>query len=80
MRKTDFGMERNDRRERETSDISRRARPFHVRSKYAASPCCRTFRNARMRHIRWEPPRRKSANRRLGNATGADVSLPPDNP
>jgi hypothetical protein len=80
MRKSDSGRGRSDRRESGTSDTPRRAFPFHVRSKCAASPCCRTFRNARTRHNRWEPPRRKSASRRLGSARALAVPLPPGSP
>ncbi len=80
MRKSDSGKGRSDTQERETSETPRRTCPFHGRSKCAASPCCRTIRNARRRRIRWEPPRRKSASRRLGNARGAVFPLPPGSP
>jgi len=79
-RKSDSGKGRNDTPEREIGETPRRTYPSHVRSKCAASPCCRTFRNAHRKHIRWELPRRKNARRTPGNARGAAVSLPPDNP
>ena len=78
-RKSDSGTGRSGTQESGTGDIPRRACPFHARSKCAANPCSRTFRNARTRHIRWEQPRRRSASRRLGNARGAASSLRPDN-
>jgi hypothetical protein len=79
-RKNDCGTGRSDTRERETGDKSRRAGPCRVRSKCAASPCCRTIGNARSKHIRWESPRRKSARHKLGTATGAACSIPLSSP
>jgi hypothetical protein len=67
-------------RGRETVGRSNQACPSHARSKCAASPCFRTFRNARTRYIRSGPPRRKSASRRPGSATGAILLLPRRSP
>ena len=79
-RKSDSGKGRSDTRESETGETPRQTGPFHVRSKCAASPCCRTFRNARTRRIRWESPRHRNASRRPGNAMGAVLPLPPGSP
>jgi hypothetical protein len=76
-RKNDSGKGRSDTRESETGETPRQTGPFHVRSKCVASPGCRTLRNARTRHIRWESPRRKSASRRPGNARGAALQFLP---
>jgi hypothetical protein len=80
MRRSDCGTGRSDMLEREIGDTPSRGRQSHARSKCAASPCCRTFRNARTRRIRREPPRRKSASRRLCNAMGGAGPLPPGGP
>ncbi len=79
-RKIDSGTGRSGTRERETAETPRRACPFHVRSKCAANPNCRTICSARTRYIRWESPRRKSARRKPGSARGATLPLPPGNP
>ena len=79
-KKIDFGTWRNGRRERAAGAEPRRNRRSRARSKCAASPCCRTFRNVRNRHIPRESPRRKSAWHRLGNATGAALPHPPGSP
>jgi hypothetical protein len=79
-KKSDSGRERTDRRESETGETPRRTGPSHVRSKCAASPNCRTFRNVRSRHIRWEPPRQKNESRKRGNARDAVLPLLPGNP
>jgi len=80
MRKSDSGTGRSDRQASETGDTPRRTRPFHVHSKCAASPCCRTIRNARTRYNRREPPRRKSESRKHGSARGAALPLPQGSP
>jgi hypothetical protein len=79
-RKNDSGKGRSDTPESETGETPRQTGPFHVRSKCAASPCCRTFRNARRRRIRWESPRHRNASRRRGNAKGAVLPLPRGSP
>jgi hypothetical protein len=80
MRRSDCGTERSDTRGRQTGDTPLRGRQSHARLKCAASPCYRTFHNARTRRTRLEPPRRKSASRRFGNARDAVLSLPPGSP
>jgi hypothetical protein len=79
-RKNDSGKGRTETRESETGETPRRTGPFRVRSKCAANPCCRTFHNARTRHILWESPRHKNVSRRPGNAMGAVLLLPPGSP
>jgi len=79
-KRSDSGRERSDRRESERGETPRRTGPCHARSKCAASPCCRTFRSVRTRHIRWAPPKQKNASRRRGNARGAVLSLLPSSP
>jgi hypothetical protein len=78
-RRSGSGRARSDTRGHEKNGTPNSTCPFRARSKCAARPGCRTFRNARTRHIRWERPRRKNASRRLGNARGAASSLRPDN-
>jgi hypothetical protein len=80
MRKTDFGTGRSGTRERAAFGIPRRIRRSRARSKYAASPGCRTFRNARTRHIPPGSPRRKNAWRRPGTARGGALPLQPCSP
>jgi hypothetical protein len=76
-RRSDCGTGRSDTQGRETGDTPSRVCRSHARSRCAPGPYCRTFRSARTRHIRGEPPRRKSACRTLGNARGAALPIPP---
>jgi hypothetical protein len=71
------GTVRNDRWESGAAGTARPLNPPRVRWKYAASPYCRTSRNARSQRSGWGPPRHKIASRSLGSATAARASLRP---
>lgn len=79
-KKIDCGTERNDRWESGATGTARPSCPPRVRWKCAASPCCRTSRNARKRRSGWEPPTHKIANRSRGSARDATVSPRPRSP
>lgn len=79
-KRTGSCTERSDRWENGAGGTARPSCPPHARSKYAANPCCRTFRSARRPRSEWEPPRHKIANRSRGIARDAAASLLPGSP
>jgi len=79
LRRSDSGMERNDRWGSEAGGRARRMCPLRALGKCVAGPCCRTLCNARIGHTPREQPRHRIANHSSGNARGATGSSRPDN-
>lgn len=80
QKKSDSGTARSGTWETGASGTARPWCPLRAHLRCAASPCCRTCRNARSRRSLWAPPRHKSANRSRGTARAAGALPRPGSP